>query len=64
MRGRGEGHYEDVSELFGFLEMNDMTRVNQVKSAMTLDKLPALSAQLLESRGGPWEDKNFGAHGL
>ena len=64
MRGRSKGDHQNVTKLFCFLEMNHMTRMDQVKGTVTLDELSALPAQFPESSSGLSEGKDFVAHGL
>jgi hypothetical protein len=53
----GHGHHEDIAKLFGILQMDDVTGMDQIERAVTLHEPLAFGAQLVEERGrfGDWD---------
>ena len=55
----GHGHHEDIAQLFGILQMDDVTGMDQIERAVTLHETLAFGAQLVEERGRLGERDDF-----
>ena len=61
----GHSHHEQVAELFGILQMDDVPRMDQIERAVTLHEALAFDAQLVKERGRFGEGDYFrGRHFL
>ena len=59
----GHSDHEHVAELFGILQMDDVTGMDQIERAVTLHETFAVGAQLVEERGRFGERDDFlGGH--
>lgn len=59
MRSSGDRDHKNVPQFFSLFEMDDVARMNQVKSAVTMDDSFALPPQIPEDGRSSAKRENF-----